>query len=156
MNQPEQAHRISLNSFVGSLSRKRKRVGRGIGSQGRTCGAGNKGQCARSGTSMKHRHAEFGRRLPKVGFRSNKIKPIAITLYDIITKVQKRGMEKELISLSILEKMGFDITNRVKIIGKCELNFPLRVEAHYFTPGAIESIKTSGGAPEIINPRTDG
>jgi large subunit ribosomal protein L15 len=151
MNQEtQQTHRILLNSFVGSLSKKRKRVGRGIGSRGRTCGAGNKGQCARSGTSMKNRYDDFGRKLPKIGFKSHKIKPIAINLNDLIARVCKRGLEKELISLTLLEKMGFEIDNKVKIIGKEQIEFPLRVEAHYFTKGALESIKNSGGTPEVV------
>lgn len=151
----EASHEFPLNSFSGRLSKDRKRVGRGIGSRGRTCGAGDKGQCARSGTSAKRRHLEFARRFPKVGFKSGKIKPLSISLNDLISKVERRGLQKTEISIAELEKLGFSTKNGIKIIGKQEINFPLKIEAHYFTKGATESINGAGGAASVIGKKRE-
>ena len=62
-----------------------KRVGRGQGSgNGKTAGKGNKGQKARSGYKRK-RNFEGGqqplaKRLPKIGFTSRVVKPVAINV----------------------------------------------------------------------------
>lgn len=67
---------LKLHNLV-SLTKKRKRVGRG-GSRGGTCGKGHKGQKARSGGAPR-RGYEGGqtsllRRLPKRGFNNTEFK----------------------------------------------------------------------------------
>jgi large subunit ribosomal protein L15 len=74
----------NLTPAEGSTA-NRKRVGRGQGSgNGKTAGKGNKGQKARSGYKRK-RNFEGGqqplaKRLPKIGFTSRVIKPMAINV----------------------------------------------------------------------------
>lgn len=143
-------HNINLNSFVGTISKRRKRVGRGIGSRGRTCGAGDKGQCARSGTSAKRRNAAFGRKLPKIGFISNKVKMLSVNIVHLMSKISRLAVKPDVISLEYLRKMGFETQNGVKIIGKCEISLPINIEAHYFTNGAAGSIKEAGGSTTVI------
>ena len=80
---------IAFNSFAIDR-KKRKRVGRGIGSgKGTTSGAGDKGQSARSGTSFSRRHAVFIRRLPKIGFRSQFVKLKTVTLSNVENIIEK-------------------------------------------------------------------
>lgn len=145
-------HKISLNSFSGSLSKDRKRVGRGIGSgKGRTCGAGNKGQSARSGTSMKRRHAHFARSLPKYGFTSNKPKICILTLETLLTKMENGTLSGSVISIESIAKAGIDVRNGLKVIGKAQLNAPITIKAHSFSKGAVESIKAAGGIAEVVS-----
>jgi large subunit ribosomal protein L15 len=74
----------NLQPAAGS-TKTTKRVGRGQGSGlGKTAGRGGKGQTARSGYSQK-RGFEGGqqplqRRLPKIGFTSNIVKPYVINV----------------------------------------------------------------------------
>jgi large subunit ribosomal protein L15 len=83
-----------LNTIQISHSRG-KRLGRGIGSgKGKTCGAGTKGQKARSGVSI--RFFEGGqtsliRRLPKRGFCSLNRKKYAIIHLELIIKALEQS-----------------------------------------------------------------
>lgn len=144
-------HRIYLNGFAGSLSKTRKRVGRGIGSgKGRTCGAGDKGQCARSGVSVKNRHAEFARRLPKVGFKSNKVRLTAVKLEDLVSWVRAKRLDgSKMISLTDIASLGVNTKNGLKIIGKSEVGFAISIEATCFSKGSSESITASGGVAKV-------
>ena len=137
-------HVIHLNSFLGKISKDRKRVGRGVGSgRGGTSGAGHKGQSARSGTSSKRRNAEFARRFPKVGFKSNKPDLAVITLHKLSQIAESRGIDT--ISLSDLK-----ITTGLKIIGTIESMKPIKVQATKISKGAQECIDKFGGSVEII------
>ncbi len=81
---------MSLLNTIRISHSKGKRLGRGIGSgKGKTCGAGTKGQKARSGVSI--RFFEGGqtsliRRLPKRGFCSLDRKKYAIVHLELILK----------------------------------------------------------------------
>lgn len=74
----------NLQKAAGS-TKKTKRIGRGQGSGwGKTATKGGKGQTARTGYNEK-RGFEGGqqplqRRLPKIGFKSRKVKPYAINV----------------------------------------------------------------------------
>ena len=66
---------LNTITFADNSKKKRKRVGRGIGSTlGKTCGRGHKGQHARSGgfhkVGFEGGQMPLQRRLPKVGFKS--------------------------------------------------------------------------------------
>ena len=98
---------------------KTKRVGRGQGSgMGKTATRGQKGQKSRTGYSQK-RGFEGGqqplqRRLPKVGFTSNVVKPHAIN----VDKVKKVAELEEITIETIrsVYKLPKYVT-RVKLIG---------------------------------------
>ncbi|WP_201335050.1 MULTISPECIES: 50S ribosomal protein L15 [unclassified Nitratiruptor] len=98
---------------------KTKRVGRGQGSgMGKTATRGQKGQKSRTGYSQK-RGFEGGqqplqRRLPKVGFTSNVVKPHAIN----VDKVKKVAQLEEITMETIrsVYKLPKYVT-RVKLIG---------------------------------------
>ena len=97
-----------------------KRKGRGQGSGlGKTAGRGNKGQKSRTGYKQK-RGFEGGqqpiqRRLPKIGFTSKRVKPVAINV-DRATKVS----ELETISIENLieAKIIKNSVKAVKLVGK--------------------------------------
>ena len=144
-------HIIHLNKFTGSCSKKPKRVGRGIGSgKGRTCGAGHKGQSARSGVSVKGRHADFIRNFPKFGFRSRAEKPTSISIFTLLNKIEnskqlaniKNSKTYEPIDVRSLFKIE---KSKIKLIGKTDLKFPLRVKVDLITSGCREAIIASGG-----------
>ncbi|BAF69355.1 50S ribosomal protein L15 [Nitratiruptor sp. SB155-2] len=98
---------------------KTKRVGRGQGSgMGKTATRGQKGQKSRTGYSQK-RGFEGGqqplqRRLPKIGFTSNVVKPHAIN----VDKVKKVAQLEEITMETIrsVYKLPKYVT-RVKLIG---------------------------------------
>ena len=108
----------NLSPAEGSTHSK-KRVGRGQGSgNGKTAGKGNKGQRARSGYKEK-RGFEGGqqplqRRLPKIGFTSKIVKPVAVN-------VEKYAQIKDMkeITVAALVEAGIvaSKTNKVKLIG---------------------------------------
>ena len=106
----------NLKPACGS-THKTKRVGRGQGSgYGKTATRGQKGQKSRSGYSQK-RGFEGGqqplqRRLPKIGFKSRRVKPHAINV-DKITAIK----ELEEITIENISKIVKLRSNKVKLIG---------------------------------------
>ena len=101
-------------------TKKIKRVGRGQGSgMGKTATRGQKGQKSRTGYKQK-RGFEGGqqplqRRLPKIGFTSNVIKPVAIN----VDKVKKIAALEEITMEAIrsVYKLPKYVT-KVKLIGR--------------------------------------
>jgi len=108
----------NLQPAVGS-THSTKRVGRGQGSgHGKTASRGHKGQKARTGYSIK-RGFEGGqqplqRRLPKIGFTSRVVKPLALNIakYPKICELEEITME----SLHSVVKFQNSV-KRVKLIG---------------------------------------
>ena len=137
---------MNLNSIsdAGS-SKKRKRVGRGMGSgQGKTAGRGHKGQKSRSGGSIRPGfeggQMPLQKRLPKLGFSSrvnNNFKEVnvkSINGMDIINL--KTLKENKIISKSV---------NKVKIFGNSVIESKVTVEGLAVSKGAKESIEKAGG-----------
>lgn len=128
---------ISFNSF--NIERvKRKRVGRGIGSgRGVKCGAGDKGQSARSGTSLKRIRAKFARKFPKIGFRSKMIKPDLITVKQILYALNKDPSKTK---FTFLDK---------KLIGSGEIEKPIHIVVGAASKKCAKLLKTKGCIIEI-------
>lgn len=139
----------NLKPAEGSV-RKRKRIGRGIGSgKGRTSTRGLKGQKSRSGYS-KRMGFEGGqmpihRRLPKFGFRNiNRIDYKAVNL-DVIEKLSKEN-SLSIIDIDTLRNYGVIAKNdKVKVLGNGELTTKVEVKAHAFSKSAVEAIEKLGG-----------
>ena len=137
---------MNLNSISDEgSSKKRKRVGRGIGSgTGKTAGRGHKGQKSRSGGNIRPGF-EGGQmplqmRLPKFGFSSrvnNNSKEVNVKNID--------GME--LVNLLTLKenKIVSKSTKKVKIFGNTNINSKVTVEGIKVSKGAKESIENAGG-----------
>lgn len=137
---------MNLNSISDSGSlKKRKRVGRGIGSgYGKTSGRGHKGQKSRSGGNIR-RGFEGGQmplqmRLPKFGFSSRvnqHSKEVNIKNLNGIDLVNLETLkENKLISKSV---------KKVKIFGNTALDSKITVEGILVSKGAKESIEKAGG-----------
>ncbi|MAQ98285.1 MAG: 50S ribosomal protein L15 [Gammaproteobacteria bacterium] len=126
-------------------SKKRKRVGRGMGSgYGKTAGRGHKGQKSRSGGNIRPGF-EGGQmplqmRLPKFGFSSrvnNHFKELNIKNLNGMDLVNLETLkENKLISKSV---------KKVKIFGNTALDSKITVEGVSVSKGAKESIEKAGG-----------
>ena len=91
---------MKLNTFNVGKNRKKKRLGRGIGStKGKTSGRGHKGQKSRSGVAIKSFEGgqmPLYRRLPKRGFISlNREKIALINLSKIQEILEKKKAATE-------------------------------------------------------------
>jgi large subunit ribosomal protein L15 len=133
--------------------RKRKRIGRGDGSgHGGTATKGAKGQKARSGGSVKAGfeggQMPLSRRLPKRGFKNLFRKNITIVNLGQLSKYTTgETVDPEaLLEQGIIKKIG----DGVKILGKGNLDRPLKIKAHAVSSGAREKIESAGGSIEVI------
>ncbi|CAL4324560.1 50S ribosomal protein L15 [Buchnera aphidicola (Thelaxes suberi)] len=139
-------HLNTISPKLGS-KKKRKRIGRGIGSGwGKTSGRGHKGQKSRSGSVIK-RGFEGGqmplyRRLPKFGFTSMKKKYVAEVRLSDLNK-----LSTGIINLDTLKKNNLIKKNVIsaKIIRFGTINIPITVENIKVTKGAFTDITEAGG-----------
>lgn len=142
-------------------TRKKKRVGRGIGSgTGKTAGRGQKGQKARTG----HHGARVGfeggqmpmqRRLPKRGFKNPfRVEAYPVNLGDIAGKLASG--EATVITLDDLRNSGLVPRKAkvVKVLGDGELARGVTIQAHRFSKSALAKIEAAGGKAEVISDGT--
>jgi large subunit ribosomal protein L15 len=138
-----------LKPAEGSV-KKRKRVGRGEGSgHGGTSTRGHKGAKSRSGYSRK-KGFEGGqmplqRRVPKFGFKNINRKEYRGVNLDTI---QAMADEHKLSEINIETLIAHGLaskSDRVKILGRGELNAKLSVKAHAFSASAKAAIEKQGG-----------
>mgnify|MGYP001243387252 CR=1 FL=1 len=151
---------MKLNTLISKNSKKKKRVGRGIGStKGKTCGSGMKGQKSRSGVSIKSFEGgqmPLYRRLPKRGFNSmsQKKKITAIinlsNIQQIFIKKQKISNEK--INLDFLQKNKFinKKYSKLKLLGSGDLKQKFDIELNSISKSAKEKIEKLGGKVILI------
>ncbi len=100
-----------LFNLPGSI-KKRKRVGRGIGSgSGKTCGRGVKGQKSRSGVAIKTEGGQMPliKRLPKRGFASRNRVNYTVLSLDYIAELIAHGVinKGQQIDKKLLQEIGF-------------------------------------------------
>ena len=140
----------TLKPAVGAR-KDRVRVGRGIGSGlGKTAGRGHKGQYARTGKGKVKPGFEGGqmplqRRLPKVGFRSQKkAESQQVFLY------QLANLDAEVIDLVTLHKAGLvdSRAKKVKVVAKGEIGRAVKLSGILATVGAKAAIEAAGGSVE--------
>jgi large subunit ribosomal protein L15 len=133
--------------------KKKKRVGRGIGSgHGKTCCRGHKGQKARSGGTkgpgFEGGQMPLQRRLPKRGFKNRfKIEYAIVNLKDL-----SRLEELDMVTPEVLVERGIvrDLKDGLKILGEGEIRRPLTIKANVFSASALQKIAASGGKAEVI------
>jgi large subunit ribosomal protein L15 len=131
-------------------TRRRKRVGRGIGGKGgKTAGRGTKGQGARDTipTGFEGGQLPLHMRVPKLkGFKN----PFRV--------------EYQALNLDVLDASGLDQVNPetlhekglthkgalVKVLGRGEVTRPLHVKAHAFSKSAEAALTAAGGTVEIL------
>ena len=136
-------------------TKKRKRIARGQGSgYGGTAGRGHKGAKSRSGHKQK-RGFEGGqtplqRRLPKFGFKNpNRVEYIAINLRRLQELSDKYNMT-EISPDSLREKNLIKRNDRIKILGKGEINCAVQVTSHAISASAKQAIEEKGGSVNIL------
>lgn len=147
--------------------RKRRRVGRGLGSgRGSYSGRGRKGQQARSGSGPRpgfeggqtilskripfRRGVRAGGASHAGGVRQEKYVPVNLDAL-------KRFPANSEVTPKVLEDARLIKGGRVKILGDGTLDRALIVKAHAFSKRAAEAIAQAGGRTEVIQDagRTD-
>ena len=145
----------NLTPAEGSVKNQKKRLGRGQGSgKGGTSTKGHKGAQSRSGYSAK-RGFEGGqmplqRRVPKFGFKNiNRVEYRGINL-DIIQALVDTN-KVETIDIAFLISKGLAHKNdKVKVLGRGELNAKVEIKVHAFSATAKTAIEAKGGSAVSI------
>lgn len=148
---------MSLNNLKpaeGSIKHS-KRIGRGAGSgKGGTATRGNKGAKARSGYHQKigfeGGQMPIYRRLPKFGFKNiNRVEYVGINI-DMLNKLaEEKGIAE--FNVEVFKQNGLiSGKDRIKILGRGELNKAVNVTAHAFSNAAKQAIEAKGGVATVI------
>lgn len=149
----------NLQPAVGS-NKDRKRIGRGPGSgYGGTSTRGHKGAKSRSGYSRKigfeGGQMPLYRRVPKFGFKNiNRVEYIAINI-DVLNDL---AANKNITSfdVEVLKQNGLISSNdKVKILGRGELNATINVTAHAISNSARKAIEDKGGVVTLLGSKTN-
>lgn len=147
----------SLNQLkdVSRERKKRKRVGRGIGSGvGKTCGRGEKGAGSRSGYKRRYGY-EGGQfrlfmKLPIRGFSNARFQRD----YEIVNLSQINDMyeDGEIVNVETLTDKGFlrGRVNGVKILGNGELSKKVKIEASAISSTAQDKLQKANISIEIV------
>jgi large subunit ribosomal protein L15 len=138
--------------------KRKKRVGRGIGSgHGKTATRGSKGQWASAGANMPTGAFEGGqmplfRRIPKRGFshRTWDREYLVVNVGDL----DKAFNEGATIDQAALRQAGLakGPADGIRVLGTGEVTKRLVVRAHHFSKSAAEKIAARGGTAEVIPP----
>lgn len=144
----------NLKPAEGSIKHS-KRIGRGAGSgKGGTSTRGNKGAKARSGYHQKigfeGGQMPIYRRLPKFGFKNiNRVEYVGINI-DLLNSLAEAKNITEF-NLEVFQQNGLiSAKDRIKILGRGELNKTINVTAHAFTASAKKAIEDKGGVANLI------
>ena len=147
----------NLKPQSGSVTSKKKRLGRGQGSgKGGTATRGHKGAKSRSGYSKKlgfeGGQMPLQRRIPKFGFKNiNRVEYKPVNLSKLQELIDSKKVKKGLINSESLISNGLVKKNDlVKILGNGDLKDAVKVEAHKFSKSAQEKIEKSGGEVKLI------
>ncbi len=145
-----------ITSQVGA-HKKRKRIGRGIGSgHGKTCGRGHKGAGSRSGwtgsirASREGGQMPFFRRIPKRGF-SNALFKKHFAIVNI-KAIEARFPDGAQIGPPQFVEAGLVRSGvvPVKVLGEGQLTKKLHITATAFSRSAQEKITQAGGTATLI------
>ena len=147
----------NLSPKEGSVKSKKKRIGRGQGSgKGGTATRGHKGAKSRSGYSRKlgfeGGQMPLQRRIPKFGFKNiNRKEYQAVNLDALQSLVDNKKVKKRTIDINtLIENRLVGKNDLVKILGRGELNSPVKVEAHKFSETSKKAIEKAGGEIKIV------
>ncbi len=146
---------LSLNKLE-SVSKKRKRVGRG-GDKGGTSGRGHKGQGSRSGVGGELKswfeggQMSLTRRLPKRGFTNARFKKDVRIVN--IKDLEERFESGDTVSMESLTTKGL-LKGKgkffVKVLGNGKLSKSLTVKVDKISKLANEQIERAGGKVELV------
>lgn len=144
----------NLKPAEGSIKHS-KRIGRGAGSgKGGTATRGNKGAKARSGY-----HSKIGyeggqmplyRRVPKFGFKNfNRVEYVGINIDTLNNLAETKNITN--FDIEVFKQNGLiSGKDKIKILGRGELNKTVNVSAHAFSATAKKAIEDKGGAATVI------
>ena len=150
---------MSTLNTTGKVTKKKIRVGRGIGSgKGKTSGRGVKGQKSRSGVAIKAFEGgqmPLYRRLPKRGFNAIKRYQATIAIMNL-EKIQSYINEKtinsnDIINIALLKKLKLINKNsdKLKILGTGEIKDKVIIEADLISKSAVEKLEKVGGSIQL-------
>jgi large subunit ribosomal protein L15 len=137
----------------GAPNRRRKRVGRGIGSgHGKTSTKGQKGQKARSG-GVKGPGFEGGqmplqRRLPMRGFSNEPFRKVFEPIN--VGELNRFPSGTEVTPEALRAARLYRGSGAIKVLGEGELQVGLTVRAHAFSRSARAKIEAAGGRAEVL------
>lgn len=144
----------NLKPAEGSVKHS-KRIGRGAGSgKGGTATRGNKGAKARSGYHQKvgfeGGQMPIYRRLPKFGFKNlNRIEYVGINIDTLNALAETKNIAD--FNVEVFRQNGLiSGKDRIKILGRGELNKAINVTAHAFSAAAKQAIEAKGGVATVI------
>ncbi len=145
---------LSENPFA---VKKRKRVGRGIGSgKGKTSGAGHKGAKARSGVAIngfEGGQMPIYRRLPKRGFNNIFKKQFDVVNLGVLQSFVESGKinADQEINVETLRGLGLvgKAKNGVRLLAKGEFSSKINISVQGASKSAIESVEKNGGVVSI-------
>ena len=148
---------MSTLNTTGKVTKKKLRVGRGIGSgKGKTCGRGVKGQKSRSGVAIKAFEGgqmPLYRRLPKRGFNSfGKINIAIMNLEKIQSFIDTKTIKTtDTINMDLLKRLKLINKNaqKLKILGSGELKEKVSIEADLISKSATEKLEKAGGTVQL-------
>ena len=147
----------NLTPQKGSIKSKKKIIGRGQGSgKGGTATRGHKGAKSRSGYSRKlgfeGGQMPLQRRIPKFGFKNiNRVEYQPVNLDALQSLVDNKKVKKKTIDINtLIENRLVGKNDLVKILGRGDLNSPIKVEAHKFSETAKKAIEKAGGEIKTI------
>lgn len=149
-------HIHEVTAEAGRLGPSRKRIGRGIGSHGKTSGRGHKGESSRSGAKgyllKEGGQMPMFRKVAKRGFSAGDFsvqKKIAIVNVGALAGLD---VSVTLVNIDVLISTGL-IPRRsqvVRILGGGDLARPLTVEADHVSRSAFQKIEGSGGKVVLL------
>jgi large subunit ribosomal protein L15 len=138
-------------------NKKRKRIGRGVGSGiGKTSGRGHNGHKSRSGYS---RHPSFQggqlpmiRRTPKRGFTNSFAATVFGINVGVLNEAFTAGAE---IDANVLKTLGLvkAVCDEVKILGDGEVTKPLKLTVTRISATARQKVEAAGGTVTIVPPK---
>ncbi|HRG69433.1 MAG: 50S ribosomal protein L15 [Saprospiraceae bacterium] len=134
---------------------KEKRIARGEGSgHGGTSGKGHKGMKARSGATttkgFEGGQTPLQRRIPKFGFKNiNRINYKEVNL-DTLSNYAERYQVTEFNQEFFNANKIFNVSDKIKILGRGEINKAFKLRVHACTASAKTKIEAAGGSIELI------
>jgi large subunit ribosomal protein L15 len=157
---------MKLHELAGppGARKKRKRIGRGIGSgTGKTGGRGGKGQTARSGVRIKGFEGgqmPLHRRLPKRGFNNvafaRKLNEVNLGRIQAAIDAGRLGADG-VIDAAALVKAGVlrRAKDGVRLLGGGEIKAKLSLSVFGASKSAIAAVEKAGGTVEILAPKPE-
>ena len=149
---------MKLNEIkIDSKLKKRKRIGRGIGSgKGKTAGRGMKGQKSRTGVSIngfEGGQMPLHMRMPKHGFKSRKKINKIVLKTDLINNLLEKKIIKENSKLSINDLTMHSKSKKnvfIKILLGKKLTKAVNLESHSASESVRKEFERIGGSIDIV------